>query len=146
MIVIGCQAETTVVIEMYPQLPEVDTTVPGRPREYLRQAQEGLGQPAASVMMSASAVDAMLKEKGLKEGSLFKRIAQAAANNLITPNMADWAHQIRLDANDQRHADEEAPLPEVEDAKLCLDFALALADVLFVLPARVTHGLAASSP
>ena len=92
-------------------------------------------------MVSASAVDAMLKKKKLKDGTLFERIDQAAKDNLITPDMAQWAHQVRLDANDQRHADEDAPLPEMEDAQRCLDFALALAEVLFVLPARVTQGL-----
>jgi hypothetical protein len=28
-----------------------------------------------------------------------------------------------------------------QDAKLCLDFAMALAEFLFVLPARVTRGI-----
>lgn len=126
---------------MYPEIREVDTTVPNRPRRYLQEAQEILRQPAASVMMSASAVDAMLKEKGLKEGSLSKRIDQAAADHLITSDMSKWAHQVRLDANDQRHADEDAPLPEQADAQRSLDFAMALAEVLFVLPAKVTRGL-----
>jgi hypothetical protein len=91
-------------------------------------------------MLAASAVDAMLKEKGLKDGSLYNRIEQAAANHLITPGMAEWAHEVRLDANDQRHADENAPLPTSDDAQRIVEFASALAEFLFVLPARVQRG------
>lgn len=129
------------VSECYPSIPEVDGAVPERARDYLRQARECIGQSAGSVMLSASAVDSMLKAKGLTKESLYNRIDQAASQHLITGDMAKWAHQVRLDANDQRHADDSAPLPTPEDAKRSLDFALALADVLFVLPARVTRGI-----
>jgi hypothetical protein len=53
-----------------------------------------------------------------------------------------WAHEVRLDANDQRHADESAPLPSEADAKKAIEFAQALAQFLFVLPALVTRGRA----
>jgi hypothetical protein len=91
-------------------------------------------------MLAASAVDAMLKAKNYKDGSLYDRIKQAADAHLITPEMAAWAHDVRLDANDQRHADESVTLPKEADAKRVLDFALALAEFLFVLPARVRRG------
>ena len=87
----------------------------------------------------------MLKEKGLTEGNLYNRVDKAASTHLITEDMAKWAHQVRLDANDQRHADSTAPFPSQDDAKRCLDFALALAEVLFVLPSRVTRGIAGSA-
>ena len=91
-------------------------------------------------MLTASAVDAMLKDKGLKEGSLNARINSAAQSHLITAEMAAWAHEIRLDANDQRHADEEADLPDAANASKAIDFANALAQFLYVLPARVERG------
>ena len=91
--------------------------------------------------MSASAIDAMLKNRGLTKGTLYERIDLAAEQHLITTDMAKWAHQVRLDANDQRHADEAAPLPTTPDAERCFAFAVALAEVLFVLPARVTRGI-----
>ena len=92
-------------------------------------------------MLSASSVDAMLKVKGYKDGSLYQRIKDASAGHIITEDMATWAHQVRLDANDQRHADESAQFPTTEEAQRSLDFAMALAEILFVLPARVTRGL-----
>lgn len=104
------------------------------------QALASLQAPAGAVMLAASSVDAMLKEKGLKEGSLNTRIDAAAQQHLITPEMGAWAHDIRLDANDQRHADEASVLPSEADAVKAIDFANALAQFLFVLPARVERG------
>ena len=128
-------------IEIYPAGLDVDASVPDRARTFLAQAINSLSSPAGAVMLAASAVDAMLKAKGLRDGSLYARIDKAAADHLITAEMAKWAHDVRLDANDQRHADDNAPLPLPADARKAVDFALALAQFIFVLPARVQRGI-----
>lgn len=130
------------IVEMWPAPRTVDGSIPERARSFLEQAITSISAPAGAVMLTASAVDSMLKEKGLKAGSLYKRIDQAAAEHLITADMAAWAHEVRLEANDQRHADEEAALPNEADAQKGIDFALALAQFLFVLPSRVAQGRA----
>lgn len=127
--------------EVIPAIVNVAESIPEKPRNLLAQAKDSLVAPAGSVMLSASAIDAMLKERGLVEGSLYKRIGEAVELHLITQDMAAWAHYVRLDANDQRHADVAATLPTIDDARKCLDFALALAEVFFVLPARVREGM-----
>jgi hypothetical protein len=96
-------------------------------------------------MLTASAVDAMLKAKGFTEGSLYKRIDQAASEHAITSDMAAWAHDIRVDANDERHADDKTALPTEADAQRCVEFARALAEFMFVLPERVRRGRAAAT-
>lgn len=96
--------------------------------------------PAGAVMLAASSVDAMLKAKGYSEGNLYGRIDQAASDHLITSDMAAWAHDVRLEANGQRHADSDTALPTSADASRVIDFARALAEFLFVLPARVSLG------
>src|SRR5207249_7822249 len=93
------------------------------------------------VMLAASAVDAMLKSKGYKDGSLNARINQAVKDHLITEDMGKWAHDVRLDANDQRHVDEESDLPSEADAKRVVEFTKSPALFLFVLPAMVTRGI-----
>jgi hypothetical protein len=123
-----------------PALQVTSSDVPPRARNFLVQARETLSSPAASVMMSASAVDAMLRGRGYKDGSLYARIGNAEKDGVLTANMAEWAHDIRLDANDQRHPDDADTGSSPEDAKRCLEFADALADLLFVLPARVKRG------
>lgn len=125
----------------FPSSRDVDRAIPSKPREYLDQAIACLHSPAGAVMLAASAVDSMLKEKGYKDGSLYKRIDLAAGDHMITEEMAKWAHKIRLDANDQRHADDSAPLPTEPDAQMTVEFALALGEFLFVLPERIRNGL-----
>lgn len=129
------------VREIYPKPTQVDDEVPERPKEYLRQALNSLNAPAGAIMLAASSVDSMLKAKGYSSGSLYSRIDKAAEDHLITQDMAKWAHEVRLDANDQRHADEEVSLPTQEQARKVIEFTSALAQFLFVLPARVQRGL-----
>jgi hypothetical protein len=90
------------ITTVWPSLPSVDETVPSRAHGFLEQAIASIHAPSGAVMLTASSVDATLKEKGLKQGSLNARIDEAAAKHLITAEMAAWAHEIRLDANDQR--------------------------------------------
>jgi hypothetical protein len=130
------------ISEFWPHAQTVDEAVPERSRGYLDQAIASIHAPAGAVMLAASAVDSMLKEKGLRDGSLYARIQEAAAAHLITNEMAQWAHEVRLDANDQRHVDDQAALPNEADARKSVEFVLALAQFLFVLPARVAQGRA----
>jgi len=129
------------IVEIYPDIPTISDANPEKPREFLRQAQDSLHAPAGAIMLSASAIDAMLKEKGYKKGDLYPRIEEAAKNHLITDEMSKWAHQVRLDSNEQRRADEDASLPTNKDAKLTFDFAVAFAEYLFVLPSKVSRGI-----
>lgn len=127
--------------EIYPETNSVSDAIPSKAKRYLKQAFNSLHVPSGAVMLAASAVDAMLKEKGYTTGKLYSRINKAAKDHLITKGMAKWAHQVRLDANDQRHADEDSDLPIEQDAIRAVEFAKALAEFLFVLPSRVTRGL-----
>ncbi len=130
-----------IVSEVYPPGVEVNESIPSRAREYLKQAMNSLHAPAGAMMLAASSVDAMLKEKGYLQGNLYSRINQAVEAHLITEEMANWAHEVRLEANEQRHADEEAPLPNNTDAQRCIEFVVALGEFLFVLPARIDRGI-----
>ena len=125
---------------LYPPSQTLSEDIPERPAKFLLQAMSTLSQPDASVIVAASAVDAMLKHFGLTDGSLHRRIHQARERGMITQGMADWALEIKDMANDQRHADVDAPHATFEDAKRMVEFAKALAEFLFVLPARVTRG------
>jgi hypothetical protein len=79
------------VVELHPSAASVDDAVPQRARNYLSQALNSLSAPSGAVMLAASAVDAMLKTKGLASGSLYQRIDGAAQQHLITADMAQCA-------------------------------------------------------
>jgi hypothetical protein len=132
------------VMEYYPKLDTIDENIPTPARDYLEQANDTLHAPAGSILLCGSAVDSMLKLKGYKEGSLNTRINQATNDHLITKEMSDWAHRVRLGANEQRHSDETAGLPTIENAQHSLDFAKALGQFLFVLPSRIEKGIKAT--
>ena len=142
-LVTACAKRDTGYIDaMFPNASRTQSkALPERVQEYLNQAEDSLNAPSGSVMLSASAVDAMLKEKSYKEGSLYSRINKAVEDHQITKDMGIWAHEIRLDANEQRHADEEFELPSEADAKRCFQFARTLATFLFILPSMVTRGI-----
>ena len=146
MLTASQNAQGVNIAGMWPSQKVVAAEVPERARQFLSQALDSLHAPSGAVMLTASSVDAMLKDKGYKSGSLNARIDEAAKAHLITAEMAAWAHEIRLDANDQRHADETAEMPTPEDAARLIEFAEALAQFLFVLPARVAHGRNPSPP
>tara|TARA_R100000789_G_scaffold3008_5_gene6657 strand:- start:15140 stop:15577 length:438 start_codon:yes stop_codon:yes gene_type:complete len=133
----GDNVNNPMVVQIYPDLWEVDEIVPDKIRSYLSQAHQTLAAPDASVVMSASSIDAMLKDSGLTEGSLYARIEEAVAAGLLTQKMADWAHRVRLDANNPRHADQETPHMTREDARRAFDFANALTEYLYILPSRM---------
>jgi len=128
------------IVQMFPTPQTVEDDIPEKPRELLKQAISSIHTPAGAVMLAASSLDAMLKIKEYTEGALYTRIEKAAEDHLITKEMAAWAHDVRLDANDQRHADEASTLPSSKDAQRVIDFAMAVAEFLFVLPEKVRRG------
>ncbi len=134
-------AENGWIEEMFPEEIIVDESIPTKPKAFLNQAIDSLHAPSGSIMLAASAIDSMLKEKGYKTGKLYSRINNAVTDHLITKEMGLWAHEVRLDANDERHADDEAELPTSKEAKKTVDFALALAEFLFILPSKIERGL-----
>lgn len=137
-------AYTELVENVYPQTKTVNEILPERVKAFLQQAIDSVYAPSGSIMLCASAVDAMLKEKNYINGSLYSRIDKASNDHLITSEMAKWAHQVRLDANDQRHSDEESKIPAVKDAQQAIEFTETLAEFLFVLPSKVNRGIKAT--
>lgn len=129
------------VFRTIPAEREAAPELPDGARDFLNQAIGSIhSAPSGAQMLSASAVDDMLKEKGLVKGSLYSRIDQAAEQHLITQDMKEWAHEVRLEANNPRHADRAVRRATPEDAQRCVDFADALGEFLFVLPARIRRG------
>jgi hypothetical protein len=136
---------------MFPQPPQIAVDIPNPARRYLQDAQSSLHASSASILSSNSAIDAMLKTKGFprydsngKEHSLNSRINEAAEGGVLTKGMAEWAHAIRVDANDQRHADDNLAALSNEalrrKAEGTLNLAKAIGEFLFVIPAMVEAG------
>jgi len=133
----GAEPGNLNILRTFPELEKVSDDLPTMARVFLQQAVESKHAPDGAVMLAASAIDAMLKEKGYVEGVLYGRIKKAADDHLLTAEMAAWAHEIRLSANEPRHADSEFAGAQKEDAEQIIAFAKALSLYLYELPARV---------
>jgi hypothetical protein len=128
------------IIGVLPEHSEVSSVIPELPRTYLQQAKDTIASPAACVLVANSAVNAMLKDRGIDEKKLYAGIDLALEKGLITADMASWAHEVRLDSNDPRHVDEDNPLPTVDDASRIVELVEAFAHYLYVLPTMVSRG------
>ncbi|MDZ4307249.1 DUF4145 domain-containing protein [Allopontixanthobacter sp.] len=125
------------IIRSFPNLEKAAEELPQKAAKFLQQALESKHAPDGALMLAASAIDAMLKDKGFKAGTLYQRIQKAHKDGLLTMDMEAWAHEMRLSANEPRHADDEFDGATTEDAEQILAFAKALGQYLYVLPAQV---------
>jgi len=121
----------------YPDLDSAAEELPEKAQKFLQQALESRHAPDGALMLAASAIDAMLKDKGYRDGTLFARIGKSSEDGVLTEQMAKWAHAIRLSANEPRHADDEFDGATQDDADQILAFTKALGEYLYVLPAKV---------
>lgn len=136
----GSDTKKLVVVTSYPSHENISDELPAMARSFLQQAIESKHAPDGALMLSASSIDAMLKSFDLIKGTLYSRIDEAAARGVITATMAEWAHAIRLSANEPRHADEEFTGATEDQALQSISFAKALGEYLFVLPSKVAAG------
>jgi hypothetical protein len=138
------RAANFLAVQIFPSPKQAHEDLPQIARVFLQQAYETIHAPDASAVMAGSAVDAMLKDLGYKDGSLYSRIDKALDDNLLTKGMAEWAHEVRLGSNRPRHADAEKPHVSADEAKQSVEFAEALGNFLFVLTAKIDRGIKAA--
>ena len=125
------------LLQTFPSIESAAVEIPEKPRRFFDQALQSIHAPDGALMLSASAIDAMLKDKGYKDGSLNNRIDKAADAGLLTEQMKAWAHEIRLSANEPRHSDDAFDGATESQAQQAIQFTKALAEYLYVLPQRV---------
>ena len=101
--------------------------------EFYRQGMENLpGNWDAAGAMFRKALDTALKNKFPEiKGKLHKRIETAQEKGELTPALAEWSHQIRLDGNEAAHGEE--PLSQ-EDAERLQTFTHLVPLYMFTLP------------
>ena len=87
--------------------------------------------------MFRKALDTGLKSKFPKmKGTLYARIEEAAKKQDLTPELAKWAHEIRLGGNDAAHEEE---LFSEKDAKNLAVFTQLVFQYLFMLPGMLSE-------
>jgi hypothetical protein len=130
------------IFKSYPQpaLSKCPTHTPGELKRIFDQAANALKRrdPDASGAMSRKVVDVstqqLLGEQSKKYSNIQGRIDALAAANKLTPDLKDWAHQVRLGGNDAAH--DLDPFTQ-EEADELLDFADLYLTYVYSLPARL---------
>ena len=131
------------VERVYPPIRSASDDLPEKPRRYLSQALSSLHNPDGAVMLLGATMDAILKDKGYSTGSVYARIDEAKAANLLTEDMAEWAHAVRLGSNRPRHADADDGHVTSTEAEQALEYVQTLVQLLYVLPKRIATGRSA---
>jgi len=101
--------------------------------------------PAGATRPSATsaASEAKRRKRTVRSTSLILVVDDEGVKRIIL-ELVPTVQERQLD--EERHADEAEPLPTPEEATRSLDFAMALGQFLFVLPARVQKGLGEVKP
>lgn len=128
--------------QIYPTpLPKpVDERIPDSIRKDFKEAQKcfSIGAFRAAGVMARRALQNCCLDKGAKEkDNLEKQISWLFEQGIITKDLKEWAHEVRLTGNDAAHpkkSEEDQPVTE-EDAKEILDLLEQFTNVLYVAPA-----------
>lgn len=123
----------------YPQADQVDAPIstPPRAAKFFIEAKEDFtrGRYETSAMNCRKVIDIATKSLHLgDEDKLVRRISALRETGLITQEMADWAHIVRIDTNGAVHSDEEFTKEEVDQL---LKFTEVFLTYSFTLPAMV---------
>lgn len=87
----------------------------------------------AAFVMARSALQAALRHMNAKGEKLYKEIEVLSTSGILPKIIADWAHEIRLIANESAHPEDGTP-PKKNDVKEVLDFLDFMFVYLFDLP------------
>jgi len=128
-------------VDQYPKkVPIIDKSVPSRVAEDYVEAIKcfDIGANRASVVMCRRALQSSVIEKGAEKDRLVDQIDELYDTQIITKDIKDWAHEIRLTGNIGAHPDEDG-LEDVtpEDAEELLKFMEEYLNYVYIMPAKV---------
>lgn len=89
-----------------------------------------------AVLLSRSALQAIMKQQQAGGGTLQKQIDDLLSRGLIVQSLRDWAHHIRVIGNEAAHADEEEEITE-QDAREVTQLVGHVIQYLYVVPAQI---------
>lgn len=97
-----------------------------------------IGSYRAAALLARTVIEAVAKDKGITSGSLVSKINQLRKADLLTANLTEAAHDIRLTGNDIAHGDLSIPISE-EDCDDLLDFMSSILEEIYQRPANLAR-------
>ena len=125
-------------VRIAPSPPEPPEHLPENIRKIFQQGMNNVSENFdAAGAMFRKALDVALKNKFPEiKGKLYQRIQKAAQNHKLTPELALWADQVRVEGNEASHG--EQPFTE-RDAQSLFDFTRLVLVYLFSLPGMLAE-------
>ena len=94
----------------------------------------------AANLMARSALQFAVREKGAEGGGLKSQIDDLVTKGVLHPLMKDWAHEVRLLANESAHPEAPEPIEVTpEDVKDVVHFLDLLLLYLYDLPKQIEN-------
>jgi hypothetical protein len=122
--------------------PEPSPNWPEGMTRFWIQAHDSLGNENwdAANLMARSALQFVVREKGAKNGNLKSQIDDLGANGVLHPLMKEWAHEVRLLANESAHPTDPMP-PSVtpQDVRDIISYLDFLMFYLYDLPEQISE-------
>lgn len=128
-------------LEVYPvNIPTASTDIPEKIRNIYLEALRCFSVHAwnATATMCRRAVQECILEKGGTGKMLYNQIDDLATKRVITEDIKEWAHELRILGRDAAHADVPTDVGEKE-AKFAVEFTEELLNYVYVLKARLTR-------
>lgn len=125
------------VIKYFPENDVISEDIPNPAKKYLEEAVKTVHSPSASILVGSRSLNEMLLAIGYEDKNLYNKLQQASEDRKITSEMESWAHEVRLNANEERHPKKYSTEATQEDAKNTIELLKAFAQYLFVLPAMI---------
>ncbi|OIH95241.1 hypothetical protein BIU90_02920 [Curtobacterium sp. MCBA15_001] len=97
-----------------------------------------VGNQMAAVLMARTVVEATAKAKGIEGKTLAAKINGMREADLIRPDIAELAHEVRFAGNEMAHGDIDVPIDETDAEEILALMAEVLSEV-FQGPARVAR-------
>lgn len=95
-----------------------------------------IGSNRAAILMARTVIEATAKDKGVTSGRLIAKIDALRDANLIRPDVAEAAHEIRLMGNDMAHGD-HLDAVDATEADEILELMADVLEEVFQAPARL---------
>jgi hypothetical protein len=126
-------------------IPRVDETVPAKvSQDYVSAVNcASIGEFKAAATMFRRCLQQIMLDKSAKGNTLNDQIKDLEARQIITADLKDWAHEIRLWGNEGAHPSDDG-LDELtsEEVEVIQDFLERLFDYIYIMPAKVASSRA----
>lgn len=125
------------ILDIYPkEFPDIPSDLPAEIQDmYSNDLTEILNSPKHVVIECRSIIETACKDRLQKtSGNLKKMIDELVTQSILPEIVAEWAHTIRMIANENVHGGEKS---SPDEANELLEFTTILLELLYSYPARI---------